>query len=69
MTYVYLVQWFFSVDRKPLIIGGARQVGKTWLVRDFTKRTELNLIEINFEKQPNLKKLFETNDPKKIILH
>jgi hypothetical protein len=67
-AFAYILEWFFSSDRKPLIIRGARQVGKTWLVRDFANRDQLiTLIEINFEKQPNLKKLFETNDPKQII--
>lgn len=63
----YLKQWVESPDRKPLIIRGARQVGKTWLARYFVKNIGKQLIEINFEKQPHLKSLFSSNDPKQIV--
>ncbi|EKD71524.1 MAG: hypothetical protein ACD_46C00170G0001 [uncultured bacterium] len=46
---------------------GARQVGKTWLVRSLAKTTQKQLIEINFEENPQLHSAFSTNDPKKII--
>lgn len=59
--------WINQSDRKPLVIRGARQVGKTWLVREFTKNTNRDLIEINFERDPQIKSLFETNDPKIIV--
>ena len=41
--------WLQSQNRKPAVLRGARQVGKTWLVRDLTKRHGLKLIELNFE--------------------
>lgn len=44
--------------RKPLVIRGARQIGKSYLVRDFCARSGLKCLEINFEKEPRLKKLF-----------
>jgi predicted AAA+ superfamily ATPase len=45
-----LKNWYQKKNRKPLIIRGARQVGKSTLVRLFAKENQLDLIEINFEK-------------------
>lgn len=45
----YLKSWLITSDRKPLVIRGARQVGKTWLVREFAKQAGKQIIEINFE--------------------
>lgn len=59
--------WIINADRKPLVIRGARQVGKTWIVKELAKRTGKQLIEINFEREPRLRSLFEPNDPKIII--
>lgn len=64
-----LKQWLTSVNRKPLVLRGARQVGKTWLVRDFAKSCGKQLIEINFEKQPARASIFSSNDPKRILLN
>ena len=61
-------QWIENHDRKPLVIRGARQVGKTWLVREFAKTVGRTLIEINFEETPAIKSLFDSNDPQEIIL-
>lgn len=61
-------QWIDNHDRKPLVIRGARQVGKTWLVREFAKMIGKTLIEINFEATPNIATLFESNDPHEILL-
>ena len=44
---VYLKQWVTNKTRNPMVIRGARQVGKTWLVREFAKNQQLNLIEIS----------------------
>ncbi len=65
----FLSEWFNSLTRKPLVIRGARQVGKTWLVRHFARMENLELIELNFEKQPELESLFQINDPKDILLN
>ena len=59
-----LDRWLKSPDRKPLVMRGARQVGKTWLVRDFAKRHELELIELNLEKYPHYADLFSDNNPR-----
>ena len=45
-----LKEWIKSYRRKPLIIRGARQVGKSTLVRLFAKNAGLDLIEINLER-------------------
>ena len=47
----HLNQWLTKSNRKPLVIRGARQVGKTELVRLFCQQADLNLIEINLEEQ------------------
>lgn len=57
----FLQDWLHSQDRKPLIIRGARQVGKTWIVRELAKNQNKILIEINFEKNPEHLSLFSTN--------
>lgn len=56
----FLNQWHQSEDCKPFVIRGARQVGKTWLVRHFAESLGCKLIEINFEKQPKLASLFSS---------
>lgn len=54
-----LVKWKESRRRKPLILEGARQVGKTWLVKDFARKHYDNIAYINFEEQVYLRDLFE----------
>ena len=56
-----LVKWKDARRRKPLIIEGARQVGKTWLVKDFACKHYDNIAYINFEEQIYLRNLFETD--------
>ena len=53
-----LKQWKNSPSRKPLIIQGARQVGKTWLMKSFGKTTFEQVIYLNFESSERLKNLF-----------
>ena len=62
-----LDHWLKSKNRKPLVLRGARQVGKTWLVRDFACRHGLHLIELNIERFPHLADLFAENDPAEIL--
>jgi predicted AAA+ superfamily ATPase len=59
--------WFLDSKRKPLILRGARQVGKTWLAREFAKRNKLTFVELNFERNPELNSLFDSNDPKVVL--
>jgi predicted AAA+ superfamily ATPase len=59
--------WARSKNRKPLVIRGARQVGKSTLVRRFAELAQLPLVEINFERNPELKDAFATRDPRRIL--
>lgn len=63
-----LVRWRNSKNRKPLIIRGARQVGKTWLMKEFGKSEYKQTIYINFESSAHLKNIFEPDfDIQRII--
>jgi uncharacterized protein len=64
-----LKDWLASPSRKPAVLRGARQVGKTWIVRELAKQTGKQLIELNFEKQRSLAIHFESNDPSTILLN
>jgi uncharacterized protein len=63
----HLDHWLVDPLRKPLVLRGARQVGKTWLVRDLAQRHDKELIELNFERDPGIKRLFSSNDPGTIL--
>jgi len=63
----YLIEWLEKSDRKPLVIRGARQVGKTWLVRYLAESQKKNLIELNFEERRSLASHFSSNDPNLIL--
>ncbi len=66
--YKNLLEWKVSSRRKPLLIQGARQVGKTWLINEFGKTAYADYIYLNFEQTPGLKSLFANElSPKKII--
>ena len=54
----YLEDWKASVDKKPLIVKGARQVGKTASIRYFGEKYYNNIVEINFALQPKYKQIF-----------
>lgn len=55
----YLVEWKSSIDKKPLVVKGARQIGKTASIRYFAQGNYAYFIEINFALQPKYKKIFE----------
>ncbi len=57
-VYSQLLEWKNSTNKKCLIIKGARQVGKTYLVRAFGEAEYESFIEINFFRQPELKQIF-----------
>ena len=59
--FEYLKEWKNSPYRKPLIIQGARQVGKTYAVLNFGKSEYENIAYFNFETNPKLKETFEEN--------
>jgi predicted AAA+ superfamily ATPase len=45
----FLPNWLNSKTQKPMIIRGARHVGKTWLIRDLAHSQDRQLIELNFQ--------------------
>ena len=59
--------WLERPARQPLVIRGARQVGKTWLVREFARRAEKRLVEMNFERDPGFSRFFDEADPQKVL--
>lgn len=64
-----LIAWKNSSSRKPLIIRGARQVGKTWLMKEFGNSQYAQTAYINFEKNKRLKTLFVDDfDVKRVIV-
>lgn len=65
--FKHLVSWKNSSYRKPLLLRGARQIGKTFTVRQFAKKHFSHLIEINFELQPQYKEIFQNLDATLII--
>ena len=62
-----LDEWLKRKKRKPLVLRGARQVGKTWLVHDLAKRQKLELIELNFEYTPDAERHFESSNPQDVL--
>lgn len=54
-----LLEWKNSPDKKALLVKGARQVGKTWVIRQFAKRHYDYFVEINFERNPGFKAAFD----------
>jgi predicted AAA+ superfamily ATPase len=63
-----LVEWAQKSDRKPLIIMGARQVGKTWLMREFGRNNFKDVFYLNFENTPGMVELFSGEiQPQRII--
>ena len=58
ILYKELVNWKDNPKRKPLLLQGARQVGKTYLIKEFAKNEYKNLVYLNFEENKGLKSLF-----------
>lgn len=62
----FLNEWFAKKSRKPLVLRGARQVGKSTLVRQFAQKAGLVLNEINLERYLALDEVFKTTDTEQI---
>ena len=63
-----LKEWKDSDDRKPILLGGARQVGKTWLMESFGRDYYENFVKFDFDRQPEIKEIFRTTkDPHRIL--
>lgn len=57
--YKQLLRWKESKDRKPLMLLGARQVGKTWIMRHFGEHEYKKVAYVNCDDEPRIKQLFE----------
>ena len=63
-----LLEWKKSKNRMPLILRGARQVGKTWLMKEFGEKHYEKVVYINFENNEPMRLLFEGSlEPERII--
>lgn len=63
-----LIEWKKSEDRKPMVLRGARQVGKTWLMKEFGRLEYENFVYLNFDEEDELKSIFEVNkNPHRIL--
>ena len=63
-----LKEWKNNPSRKPLIIRGARQVGKTWLMKEFARTEYEDFVYVNFESDEELRNLFESDlQPERIL--
>ncbi|MDY4842051.1 MAG: ATP-binding protein [Alphaproteobacteria bacterium] len=60
-AFEQLKSWKENPNRKPLVIRGARQVGKTWLMREFAKECYAKVAYISFVDTPDAKNIFEGN--------
>ena len=63
-----LVQWKNDEERKPMVLKGARQVGKTQIMKEFGRQYYESYVYFNFDEEEELKSIFETNkNPYRII--
>lgn len=62
-AYANLLSWKQDARRMPLLMRGARQVGKSYLINEFARQEFEHFVEINFELEPKLKECFQTLDP------
>lgn len=67
VIYDDLIQWKENKYRKPLILNGARQVGKTWILKHFGKNEYSSVAYINCDNNPLLKDLFYNFDIERLI--
>ena len=63
----YLDEWRTKPNRKPLVVRGARQVGKSTLARLFAARRFRRFVELDFEREPDLAVLFRERDPRRLV--
>ena len=63
-----LLRWKSGEDRKPMVLKGARQVGKTWLMKEFGRVAYDSFVYFNFDEEEELKSIFEANkNPHRIV--
>jgi len=65
----FLIKWKSEQRRKPLIIRGARQVGKTYSITNFGNTNFENIVKIDFEREPSIKEVFQIDlNPQRICM-
>jgi len=62
-----LSSWALTRPRKPLVLRGARQVGKSWLVRNWGAEHFSQVVEVNLERRPEAADAFVSNDPREVL--
>ena len=63
-----MIRWKNDTERKPLVLRGSRQVGKTWLMKEFGRSCYENFVYYNFDEEDELRSVFETNkNPHRIV--
>lgn len=62
-----LIEWKDDKSRKPLILNGARQVGKTWLLQEFGRKHYEKVAYINMDQNPRMQELFYDFDTERLI--
>ncbi len=67
LAYKQLLQWKNDKERKPLIVDGARQVGKTWLLKRFGSTEYKSVAYINCDTSPDMKSAFSDFDTERLI--
>ncbi len=67
LVYNELIKWKNAEDRKPLIVDGARQVGKTWILKEFGNNEFKNVVYINCDKTMEMKSLFFDFDTARLL--
>ncbi|MDO8927490.1 MAG: AAA family ATPase, partial [Bacteroidota bacterium] len=65
--YSALYSWKAALNRRPLLIRGARQTGKTYIINEFGQTEYKSLITLNFERNPEYKDIFDTFNPHEIL--
>src|SRR6056297_1860468 len=64
-----LREWKESANRKPLLLNGIRQVGKTWILKDFGENNFKDLLYVNFDLEPSFCDIFKgSKDPENILM-
>lgn len=67
LAYKSLLEWKNNKERKPLILNGARQVGKTWLLQEFGKREYKSVAYINCDATKSIQNAFSDYDTERLI--
>lgn len=64
----FFAKWKYSPNRKPLLLKGARQIGKTWAMESFGKKFYDYCVKFDFDRQPEVKSVFQaTKSPERIL--